>query len=223
MVEFETRTLRRSLAALPDAACALLLLYAWLAPLSVGREGVLISGVLVALELPALLALACLFTAYTSKRWLDKVFGLAFLVFMLAMVWRVVAEMHLHMSSLALTGSVASMLFGKWLIFRATRCDSLWRVEGMKLLLHFLLFMLILNVAHEASIPRGGFTDAALQQLALPSQPFGGASPNSPWTHPWWLLAGGGAYFSVCAVTRYYLSIKSDETAENGLDSKTSW
>jgi hypothetical protein len=209
MAELETRTPHRALAALPDALTAGYLIYAWWLPAQVGREGIFASIALIAMEMPALIAMASLFMLYPASRFVDKIKALLALAASIVGILFFSAGSYAVMPSMGLITAVLAMLWGKWLIFVVTRQHSTWRFESMKLLGHFLVLSLAILLCKDMEIPRGGFTDEVLPALRLPRGVFEDASArNSPWLHPWWCLAAGAVYFALCSLSRYYLSVR---------------
>lgn len=104
--------------------------------------------------------------------------------------------------------SIVAMLIGKGLIYTTTRRDSTWTIEGLTLAIHLGVLLLVVQIADHfsATLPRGGFTDDVMRQLALPQAIFGRVQPDSPWAQPWWIVLAGAAYFSLCALSRYAMA-----------------
>jgi hypothetical protein len=222
MAELETRTLHRALAAFPDALTAGYLIYTWWLPEHVGREGIFASLTLIAMEMPALMAMASLFMLHTATRFIDRIKALFALGASIVGILLLSAGSYAIMPSVGLVTAVLAMLWGKWLIFAVTRKHSTWGFESMKLFGHFLVLSLAVLLCRDMEIPRGGFTDEVLQTLHLPGGVFEDASArNSPWRHPWWCLVAGAAYFSLCSVSRYYLSVRETDMADRRLLSKS--
>src|SRR5687768_17329334 len=194
MSEVETRTLHRALAALPDAVAAAYLVHAWWFPLQAGRDGVFSSIALMAMELPALLGLAALFMLHSSSGSIDRIKAGVCVCVSVGAVISFAASCYSILPSHTLVVATAALLWGKWLVFSATKRNSTWFVEAMRLSAHLMLLMLVFTLAPGMEIPRGGFDDSTLGRLQLPGSPFGEDTRPSPWRHPWWGLAAGSFY-----------------------------
>ncbi len=202
---FRNPTTHRLLAAFPDAVSAIFLILVWQSPLAIGTESVFSAIVLIVLEFPALAALSCLFMLHMENPLADRIKAITCLCGALYLVGLVAIKAMQALPSAWLLVSMLSMLMGKALIYTSTRRDSTWTIEGLKLLIHFGVFLTIFSIANDlsSSMPRGGFTDHAMQHLSIPQVGFDRLPPTSPWIQPWWFILAGAVYFSLCAVTRY--------------------
>ncbi|WP_394001322.1 hypothetical protein ACF3M1_13100 [Luteimonas sp. WGS1318] len=198
----------RLLAAFPDATTALFFLLVWLSPMTAGRASVFSAALLIGLELPALLALSGLFMLHVSAPWHDRLKAAACLCAALFFVGLFAIKAFQALPSGLLLVSVFAMLIGKGLIYTTTRRDSTWAIEGLKLAIHLGVLLLVVSIADHfsAAVPRGGFTDDVMRQLALPQEIIGRVQPDSPWAQPWWIVLAGALYFSLCAISRYAMA-----------------
>lgn len=198
----------RCLAAFPDATTALFFLLVWLSPLTAGRAGVFSAIVLIGLELPALLALSCLFLLRAHSAWRDRLKLAGLFCAALFGVCQLAIKAFQALPSALLLVSIVAMLIGKGLIYTTTRRDSTWTIEGLTLAIHLGVLLLVVQIADHfsATLPRGGFTEDVMRQLALPQAISGRVQPDSPWAQPWWIVLAGAAYFSLCALSRYAMA-----------------
>ncbi len=198
----------RLLAAFPDATTALFFILVWLLPMTAGGASVFSAIVLIALELPALLALSGLFMLHVKAPWHDRLKVAACLCAAISCICLFAIKAFQALPSGLLLVSILAMLIGKGLIYMTTRRDSTWAIEGLKLAIHLGVLLIVVSIADHfsATIPRGGFTDDVMRQLALPLDVFDHLSPDSPWAQPWWIVLAGALYFSLCAISRYAMA-----------------
>ena len=198
----------RLLAAFPDATTALFFILVWLLPMTAGGASVFSAIVLIALELPALLALSGLFMLHVKAPWHDRLKVAACLCAATSCICLFAIKAFQALPSGLLLVSILAMLIGKGLIYMTTRRDSTWAIEGLKLAIHLGVLLIFVSIADHfsATIPRGGFTDDVMRQLALPLDVFDHLSPDSPWAQPWWIVLAGALYFSLCAISRYAMA-----------------
>lgn len=180
----------------------------WLSPMIVGRASVFSAIVLIGLELPALLALSGLFMLHMKAPWHDRLKVAAWLCAALACIGMIAIKAFQALPSGLLLVSILAMLIGKGLIYTTTRRDSTWAIEGLKLAIHLGVLLLVVSIADHfsATIPRGGFTDDVMRQLALPQEIIGRVQSDSPLAQPWWIVLAGALYFSLCAISRYAMA-----------------
>lgn len=126
--------------------------------------------VLIGLELPALLALSCLFLLRAHSAWRDRLKLAGLLCAALFGVCQLAIKAFQALPSALLLVSIVAMLIGKGLIYTTTRRDSTWTIEGLTLAIHLGVLLLVVQIADHfsATLPRGGFTDDVMHQLALP-------------------------------------------------------
>ncbi len=206
-VMVETRWRGRLLAALPDAITAAFLAWTWAAPVDAGRDAVLGGMALVGLEFPALLGLIGLFAAARSQQLFHKLRALVLAGFGLVAAVLVAWQLQRSASSPWVLFSCAWLLVGKWLVFTSARRDRTWFADGLRLVMQCIALMLILAIAKDLSVPRWGFDEATLRQLALPLQPDDPAGLRLA-IRPWQLFAAGSVYFAFNAFVSGLLAVR---------------
>ncbi|NYZ62428.1 hypothetical protein [Luteimonas deserti] len=203
----------RLLAAFPDAVTAAFLIMIWQAPLTFGAESVFAAMVLIALELPALLALSGLFMLHMERPLTDKLKAVALLCCAMYFIGLMGIKALQAMPSALLLVPMLAMVVSKALIYTTARRDSTWTIEGLRLAIHFTIFLTIFMIAKDfsASVSRGEFTNDAMQYLALPHILLSGdrLPPKSPWVQPWWFILAGACYFLLCSLARYAMSSRT--------------
>lgn len=203
----ETRLPERLFAALPDLVTASFLVWMWMAPLDAGRDAVLGGLALVVLEFPALLGLLGLFVAARSRRWSQKFPGLFLTDFGLvaaALIAQALQRADVNAWTLL---CFVWLLAAKSLVFTTAWRDDTWFADGLRLALQCAALMLIFTVAMDLLIPRWGFDENALRQLALPLQPYDPEGIRLDIT-PWQSFAAGSLYFAFSAFFGGLLAIR---------------
>lgn len=203
----ETRLSERLLAALPDLVTAGFLAWMWAAPLDAGRDAVLGGLALVALEFPALLGLAGLFAAVRSGGLWRKLRLLVLPAFGLVAAGLIAQELQRGGASAWTLLCFAWLLVAKGLVFATAWRDGTWVADGIRIALQCVALMLVFVVAKDLPVPRWGFDEAAIRQLALPLHPHDpdGLRLGAP---PWLPLAAGSLYFAFSAMAGGLLAVR---------------
>lgn len=203
----ETRLPERLLAALPDLVTAGFLAWMWAAPLDAGRDAVLGGLALVALEFPALLGLIGLFAAVRSRGLSRKLRMLALPAFGVVAAGLIAQELQRGGANAWTLLCFAWLLVAKGLVFATAWRDGTWVADGIRLALQCVALVLIFVVAKDLPVPRWGFDEAAMGELALPLRPHDpeGLRLGAP---PWLPLAAGSLYFAFSAVVGGLLAVR---------------
>jgi hypothetical protein len=203
----ETRLPERLLAALPDLITSCFLAWTWAAPLDAGRDAVLGGLALVGLEIPALLGLLGLFAAVRLHGWSRKLRALFLTGFALVAAGLIAQELQRSGASAWMLLCFGWLLVAKGLVFATAWRDDTWFADGLRLALQCVALMLILAIASDLPVPRWGFDEAAVRQLALPLQPHDprGIRLDVP---PWLPIAAGSAYFAFSALVGCLLAAR---------------